>query len=74
MNAPLQVLETNMHTKKLNCCGREGGNGDQSQGAPTLPQAYRLYSQAHLKHPVFATDHKHLKPNPALNCYQNIKT
>lgn len=35
------------------------------QGAPTLPQAYRLYSQAHLKHPVFATDHKHLEPKAA---------
>lgn len=65
---PLTCPKTNLHMKKLNCCGRGGGNGDQSQGHPPC-----LYSQAHLKHPVFATDHKHLNPSLhlVLSKYQN---
>lgn len=31
---PLVSPETNLHTKKSNCCGRGGGNGDQSREHP----------------------------------------
>lgn len=70
---PLTSPETNLHTKRQNCCGCGRGSGDRSEGAPTLPQAYLLYSHAHLKHPVFAADHKHLKPSLhlMLSKYQN---
>lgn len=44
--------------------GVQGKSGPE-QGVPTLPQAYHLYRQAHLKHPVFAKDHKHLEPKSA---------